>query len=133
MISPRRGWVTAGDIVLPRLRRGRLAEATRPPGIQLTPVQEQALQLKSAHGEVRRADLIARCRVSHDVARRALAGLARLGLLRRVGLARATRLAEPYGRGCSGGDARLGLRPESQRTAWTPGYPSGLRKRRKSR
>ena len=40
---------------------------------------------------MRRADLVARCRVSHELARRALAGLARLGLLRRVGLARATR------------------------------------------
>ena len=40
---------------------------------------------------MRRADLAARCRVSHEIARRALAGLARLGLLRRVGLGRATR------------------------------------------
>ncbi len=91
MISRRRGWVTSGDIVLPRLRRGRLPDAMRPPGIQLTLVQEQALQLRATRGEVRGADLVARCRVSHEVARRALAGLERLGLLRRVGLARATR------------------------------------------
>ena len=46
---------------------------------------------RAAQGEVRRADLVARCRVSHELARRALAGLGRLELLRRVGLARATR------------------------------------------
>ena len=86
------GWVTPEDIVLPRLRRGIGFRTGRGRcGIRLTPVQEQALQLKAANGEVRRADLVARCRVSHEVARRALAGLARLGLLRRVGLGRATR------------------------------------------
>ena len=63
----------------------------RPLGIQLTPVQELALQLKAASGEVRRAELVARCQVSREVARWALAGLVRLGLLRRVGLGRATR------------------------------------------
>src|SRR5262249_15275117 len=90
MISRRRGWVTPGDIILPKLRRGPVP-VMRPPGIHLTSVQEQALRLKSAHGEVRRADLVARCGVSHEVARRALASLTRLGMLRRVGLARATR------------------------------------------
>jgi hypothetical protein len=40
---------------------------------------------------VRRADLVARCGISHEIARRALAGLERLGLLRRIGLGRATR------------------------------------------
>ena len=54
-------------------------------------MQDQGLQLKAANGEVRRADQAARCRVSHEVAWRALAGLARRGLLRRVGLGRATR------------------------------------------
>ncbi len=91
MISRRRGWVTPRDIILPKLRRGPRPDATRPPGVQLTRVQEQALQLKAARGEVRRADLVARSRVSHEVARRALAGLAQLGLLRRIGLGRATR------------------------------------------
>jgi transcriptional regulator with GAF, ATPase, and Fis domain len=91
MVRRRRGWVRPEDIVLPNLRRRRLPDATRSPGIHLNPVQEQALQLKAAHGEVRRADLVARCRVSHEVARRALAGLARLVLLRRIGLGRATR------------------------------------------
>lgn len=92
MVRRRRGWVTPDDIVLPRLPRDRVPDATRPPGTQLTPVQEHPLQLKAAHGEVRRAELVARSRVSHEVARQALAGLARLGLLRRVGLGRATRL-----------------------------------------
>jgi len=57
----------------------------------LTWLQREALRIRAAHGEVRRADLVARCRVSHELTRRALAGLVRLGLLRRVGLARATR------------------------------------------
>jgi hypothetical protein len=83
--------MTPDDIVRPRLRRDRVPDATRPPGTQLTPVQEHALQLKAPHDEVRRAELVARSRVSHEVARQALAGLARLGLLRRVGLGRATR------------------------------------------
>jgi DNA-binding NtrC family response regulator len=93
MVRRRRGWVTREDIVLPRLRRDGLSNVARPLGIRLTPVQEQALRLKAAHGEVRRADLVARCRISHEAARRALAGLARLGLLRQIGLGRATRYA----------------------------------------
>jgi hypothetical protein len=54
-------------------------------------LQREALRIRAGHREVRRADLVAHCRVSHELARRALAGLARLGLLRRMGLARAAR------------------------------------------
>jgi len=53
--------------------------------------RESRTRSKAVHGEVRRAELAARCGVSHEVARRALASLAGLGLLRRVGLGRATR------------------------------------------
>jgi DNA-binding NtrC family response regulator len=91
MVRRRRGWVTPDDIALPRLRRDRLPTVAGLPGIRLSSVQEQALRLKAAHGEVRRRDLVARARVSHEVARQTLAGLIRLGLLRRIGMGRATR------------------------------------------
>lgn len=79
MVRRRRGWVTRGDFVLPRLRPNGLSNVTRPLRIRLTSVQDQALRLKAAHGEVRRADVVARCRISHEAARRALASLAGSG------------------------------------------------------
>jgi predicted HTH transcriptional regulator len=85
------GRVTPGDIVLPRLRRDRLPEAMRALGIDLTTVQEQALRLALSHGEVRRADLVARCGISREAARRALLGLERAGVVRREGSGRGTR------------------------------------------
>ena len=42
MVRRRARWVTPGDLLLPKLRRGRLPDAMRPLGIQLTTVQEQA-------------------------------------------------------------------------------------------
>jgi DNA-binding NtrC family response regulator len=60
-------------------------------GAALSWLQREALRILSERHEVRRRDFIARCRVSREVARRELTGLVRLGLLRRVGLGRATR------------------------------------------
>jgi predicted HTH transcriptional regulator len=54
-------------------------------------LQHEALRIVSVRREVRRRDVIARCRISREVARRELAGLVRLGLLRRVGLGRGAR------------------------------------------
>src|SRR5712691_2562934 len=54
-------------------------------------LQHEALGIVSERREVRRRDIIARCRISREVARRELAGLVRLGLLRRVGLGRVAR------------------------------------------
>jgi transcriptional regulator with GAF, ATPase, and Fis domain len=99
MVLKGAGWITPKDIELAPLPGERVtAEAgvagergTTTSTDALTWLQREALRIRAANGEVRRADLVARCRVSHELARRALAGLARLGLLRRVGLARATR------------------------------------------
>jgi DNA-binding NtrC family response regulator len=54
-------------------------------------LQHEVLRIAAERREVRRRDVVARCRVSHEVARRALAGLVDLRLLRRVGLGRAAR------------------------------------------
>jgi hypothetical protein len=54
-------------------------------------LQHEVLRIAAERREVRRRDVVARCSVSHEVARRALAGLVDLRLLRRVGLGRASR------------------------------------------
>ena len=91
MVRRRAGWVTPEDVVLPRLRRDRLARAMRALGIHVTPVQEQALRLAASRGEVRRGDLVARCGISPEAARRALLGLERAGVVRREGSGRGAR------------------------------------------
>ena len=91
MVCRRVGWVGPEDIVLPRFRRDRLPEAVRALGIELTPVQEQALRLALSRGEVRRGDLMARCGISRESARRALLGLERAGAVWREGRGRRTR------------------------------------------
>jgi len=53
MVLRRDGWVTPEDIVLPRLRRDRLARALQSLGTT-TAAQEQALRLAASRGEVRR-------------------------------------------------------------------------------
>ncbi len=57
----------------------------------LSRLQYEALRIAAERREVRRRDVIAQCRVSHEVTRRALARLVHLRLLRRVGLGRAAR------------------------------------------
>jgi DNA-binding NtrC family response regulator len=91
MVCRSAGWVGADDIVLPRLRRDRVPVAVRALGIKLTPVQEQALRLALNRGEVRRGDLMARCGISRESARKALLGLERAGAVRRDGRGRGTR------------------------------------------
>jgi DNA-binding NtrC family response regulator len=54
-------------------------------------LQHEAMRIVSERREVRRRDIIARCRISREVARRELAGLVRLGLLRRIGFGRGAR------------------------------------------
>ena len=97
MVRRRAGRVTPEDVVLPRLRRDRFPEAVRALGMRLTPVQELALRLASGRGAVRRRDLVARGGISPEVARRALLGLQRAGLVRREGSGRGVRyvLAPP--------------------------------------
>ena len=54
-------------------------------------LQHEVLGIAAERREVRRRDVVARCRVSHEVARRALAGLVDLGFFAHVGLGRASR------------------------------------------
>ena len=86
----RAGWVTPEDVVLPRLRRDRVARAMRALGINATAAQEQALRLAASRGEVQRGDL-ARCGISSEAAQRALLGLEGAGAVWREGSGRATR------------------------------------------
>ena len=98
-IRTKRDWITAEYLDLPA-RRGANAHGV-PPGVAdqaltaakaaLSWLQHEVLRIAAERREVRRRDVIAQCRVSHEVARRALAGLVRLRLLRRVGLGRAAR------------------------------------------
>lgn len=115
MVRRRVGWVTREDIVLPRLRRGRIPDTVRGFGITLTPVQEHALRLAAARGEVRRRDLMGRCGISPDLTRRALLGLERSGLVQREGRGRGVRyvLAPAAGAGASVAGS-LGPRTEGE-------------------
>jgi DNA-binding NtrC family response regulator len=96
MTVRRRGLVQAEDVKLPALRRaapaapapaaGKAGPATTE---QLNPYQVEALRLASAGGGVRRETLMERCGISRETARRALASLVELGLMRRLGSGRA--------------------------------------------
>ena len=105
-------WITPADLDLPMHRRGDVADITAGAARHGMPatkaalswLQYEALQIAAARREVRRRDLIGRCRISREVARRELAGLVQLGLLRRVGLGRATRYVPPMS------DAAMGER-----------------------
>ena len=96
MVRRRRGWVTATDIVLPKLRRKGLVDTALLSGIHLTPVQEQTIQLAASRGEVRRRDVASVCGISPELARRALRGLEQAGVLGRTGRARGTRYVLRY-------------------------------------
>jgi two-component system response regulator HupR/HoxA len=90
--------ITPGDLELPMGRGRDVAEGApvEPHGVPVTEaalswLQREALRIASARREVRRSDIIARCRISREVARRELVGLVRLGLLRRIGFGRGAR------------------------------------------
>lgn len=76
------GWAS---VLSPELRRDRPPGAERALGIDLTPVQEQALCLALSRGEVRRGALVSRCGISRESARKALLGLVRTGAVQREG------------------------------------------------
>jgi DNA-binding NtrC family response regulator len=90
MVRRRARWVTPGDI-RPAQAPPRSVARGDAGGIPLTPVQEQSPQLASSRGEVRRGDLVARCGISPEAARRALLGLERARVVSRVGSGRAVR------------------------------------------
>jgi DNA-binding NtrC family response regulator len=83
MIRRRRGRVTPEDVILSKLQRQRFQEAVLALEPSLTPAQRQALRLVSSRGEVRRGDLVARCGITREAARREQAGLVRVGAVRR--------------------------------------------------
>ena len=96
------GWVTPADLnVGParvRTAPGRVHEGdSEGPGLllPLTWSQREALRVAAERREVRRRDLMVRCDISREVARRELALLARGGLLERLGRGRAARYVLP--------------------------------------
>lgn len=98
MVFRRGEWITAEDVELPT-PRGAVAEAT-PDGATeghaaataaLSWLQREALRLARERRELRRRDVIARCGISRETARRELAALVRLGFLRLVGRGRGAR------------------------------------------
>jgi DNA-binding NtrC family response regulator len=97
MIFKSGDWITPEDLALSTrpagagvVAAGKWQEAP-PVNAVLGWVQQEALRIVSERREVRRRDIIARCRVSREAARRALADLVQLGLLRRIGLGRRAR------------------------------------------
>jgi len=103
MIVRAEGWLTSVDLNVryPRSRTVAAAPAHHLdlPGDSLWPpltwAQREALRISAEHQEVRRRDLMARCGISREVARRALASLVQHGLLRRVGRGRGARYVSP--------------------------------------
>jgi DNA-binding NtrC family response regulator len=91
MVHRHAGRMTAEDIVLPGLRRYQLPLAVGELATGLTMVQQQALLLASSRSGVNRRDLMARCGISQESARRALLGLERTGAVQRNGRGRAVR------------------------------------------
>ena len=98
MVRRRAGWVRAGDIVLPGLRRQPPPETMRALGRRPTLVQEQALRMAASRGQVQRGELAARCQISPEAARRALRALERAGVVRREGAGRGARYVPVYKR-----------------------------------
>jgi DNA-binding NtrC family response regulator len=101
MVLKGKGWVTPRDLHFGPIRFVEVAaagsrsvdarEAQTP--VEFTWLQREALSLAAERREVRRAELVARCGISREVARRELAGLVRAGLLRRIGTGRGVRYA----------------------------------------
>jgi predicted HTH transcriptional regulator len=94
MAVRRRGLVGPEDVRLPALRRSpAVPAATAGVAVPVTTAalnryEADALRLAAAGGGVRRGDLMARCGISREVARRTLASLVELGFLRRLGSGR---------------------------------------------
>jgi len=97
MIFKRTGWLQPEDLGLPGTADAdrphpEVPDGTTRDGVSdLTWPQREALRIARDRGEVQRGDLIERCRISTEAARRVLVGLVRLRLLRRVGGGRAVR------------------------------------------
>jgi hypothetical protein len=94
MAVRRRGVVGAEDVTLPALRRAPAAPAATirvavpVTAATLNRYEVEALRLAAAGGGVRRGALMVHCGISREAARRTLALLVELGLLRRLGSGR---------------------------------------------
>ena len=86
------GWVSLKDLDLPApaLSRDAAVSAEGVAGEPLNWCQAEALTIAGRGLGVRRRDLMARCRISREAARRHLTSLVARGLLRRVGQGRST-------------------------------------------
>lgn len=95
MIFRGSGWVNVGDLDLPAPTLSRAAaDIPRPEAASSEPLnwcQEEALTIAARGLGVRRGDLMARCRISREAARRHLTSLVARGALLRVGQGRSTR------------------------------------------
>ena len=96
MVLKGRGRLEAEDLSLDRVRAAPRAwpvsESTRPSTLRpSTQCLRTAIQIAEARGGVSRGELAAESGLSRELARRALADLARLGHLRRLGRGRSTR------------------------------------------
>jgi predicted HTH transcriptional regulator len=89
-------WITPENLDLSTRRAGDGTAGIERHGVPgpraaLSWLQREALRIAGERHEIRRRDFIARCRISREVARRELAGLVRLGFLRRIGVGRGAR------------------------------------------
>jgi DNA-binding NtrC family response regulator len=96
MIVKGQGWLDSKDLPLDPLQRAPSASpalhARRPSTLRpATQCLRAAIEIASARGGVSRGELVAESGLSRELARRALADLARLGPLRRLGRGRGTR------------------------------------------
>jgi len=97
VIFARGEWITPEDLDLRTPHRSPAeSQAEEPDGrtdaaAELSWLQHEALRVAAERGELQRREFIARFRVSREVARRALGGLVRLGLLRLTGRGRGAR------------------------------------------
>jgi DNA-binding NtrC family response regulator len=99
MIFQGEGWITPEGLDLPPTgrppvadrRTGETPRIVESQTVGLTWVQEDALRIAVERGEVRRRDVIIRCGISREAARRQLVGLVERGLLRRIGSGRGAR------------------------------------------
>jgi DNA-binding NtrC family response regulator len=95
-IFARGDWITPEDLDLGTSSAvGREDRSHRPAGADpaagLSWLQREALRIAAERGELPRREFIACFRISREVARHALAGLVRLGLLRLIGRGRGAR------------------------------------------
>ena len=87
MIFGGSGWINVEDVD----QRWRAKTEAVPGSGPLTWCQEEALRMASGGPGVRRHDLMARCGISREAARKELVALVQAGLLRRLGGGRSSR------------------------------------------